>query len=316
MTQFSPFPRLDTAPRLCGVEIEFSGLTETQTAEIAQQALGGQIARSGPHDLRLTDSALGTLGIELDTALRKADGLPGLDKGLDLARGLVPVEIVTEPLPPGRMPQLSALCDALREAGAEGSRAGLLLGFGVHLNPARIEGDATHPGRIALAYGLSEDWLRRDGRIDPTRRLLPFVDPWPRGLTDALERERPADTDALAQVYAEHTQSRNHGLDLLPLLKDADPESFARLFPDGGAIKPRPAYHFRLPDCRIDEPDWSLAQPWRDWMAVERLAEDTDRLEALCAEWAAHRDRLLGGSRDGWTGIVAGHMEAGAEVTA
>jgi hypothetical protein len=43
-------------------------------------------------------------------------------------------------------------------------------------------------------------------------------------------------------------------------------------------IKPRPAWHYRLPNCLIDDPEWSLARPWSEWVTIERLAADPDRL--------------------------------------
>lgn len=43
---------------------------------------------------------------------------------------------------------------------------------------------------------------------------------------------------------------------------------------DPHLVKARPAYHYRLPNCLIDEPDWRLAREWNTWVAVERLAAD------------------------------------------
>jgi hypothetical protein len=45
-------------------------------------------------------------------------------------------------------------------------------------------------------------------------------------------------------------------------------------------IKPRPTWHYRLPNCLIDDPDWSLRDPWREWVRIEKLAADPDALAA------------------------------------
>jgi len=53
-------------------------------------------------------------------------------------------------------------------------------------------------------------------------------------------------------------------------------------------IKPRPTWHYRLPNCLIDDPDWSLRDPWHEWVRIETLAADQDALQA------AARSRLTG----------------------
>ena len=55
------------------------------------------------------------------------------------------------------------------------------------------------------------------------------------------------------------------------------------------AVSARPAYHYRLPDCRLDDPEWSLAWEWNKWALVEEVSEDHDVLRELEAKWRAHR---------------------------
>ncbi|MEL6518072.1 MAG: amidoligase family protein, partial [Pseudomonadota bacterium] len=156
---FRPLPHPDTAdgtPRKVGVEIEFAGLTEAESAALAQQNLGGQTAPDGPRTLKVTESELGTLEIVLDTALRRFDGNVLIDAGLDAARGLVPVEIVTEPLNLSDLPTLDAFRASLREAGAIGTADGVLLGFGVHFNVAVVAPDDTHTLNTVRAFALCE----------------------------------------------------------------------------------------------------------------------------------------------------------------
>jgi hypothetical protein len=195
------------------------------------------------------------------------------------------------------------LREALRRAGARGSRDGVLLGYGVHLNVEVDAPTAEHLGRVLTAYALAEPGLRALGPIDPTRRLLPFVEPYPERLLDRLAEEAPGTVEGLARLYLEETTSRNHGLDLLPVLAHLAPEIVEARLPEGGKVNPRPAYHFRLPDCRIDEADWRLADEWGRWLAVERLAADRDRLEALRRDRRAHRSGE--GASGAWAGRAA-----------
>jgi len=73
---------------------------------------------------------------------------------------------------------------------------------------------------------------------------------------------------------------------MLPLFAYLD-EPRVRRVADSPLIKPRPTFHYRLPDCEIHRPGWGLHLAWNDWVAVETLAADRERLEACCA--AYHR---------------------------
>lgn len=303
VSSFHPLPRPLTRegrPRRVGVEIEFGGLTEREAAEVARAELGGAVETAGNFALKLKDSALGDLGIELDTALTKYNGGGLVEAGLEAARAVVPVEIVAPPLDLDGLDRLDLLRARLRDAGATGTQDGMLLGFGVHFNVETVSPEDPFTQATIVAFGLAEDFLRLRSHIDPTRRVLPFVDPWPRTFLDAITVSGPeTDFARIRALYAEHVDSRNHALDLLPLYKDADATAFAELFPHQAGIKGRPAYHFRLPDSRVDEKDWSLACEWETWRAVESLADDTEKLAALCADYRKWREDG-GASRRNW----------------
>ena len=49
-------------------------------------------------------------------------------------------------------------------------------------------------------------------------------------------------------------------------------------------VNSRPTLHYRLPDCRIDEPDWSITTEWNRWMLVEELVCDEQALSEACRE--------------------------------
>nr|WP_319248643.1 amidoligase family protein [uncultured Celeribacter sp.] len=299
-TTFLPLPAPLTAegrPRRTGVEIEFGGLEEHKAAELVQQEFGGTLQGDGPHGFRVKDSRIGEVKIYLDTALRaKAEG-ELVKLGLNLSRAVVPVEIVTEPLTD--LSLLTALTNRLRTAGAEGSGDDWVYGFGVHFNPEVVALTAAHVVPVAKSYALLEDYLRDVRPIDPSRRLLPFTDPYPRSYLDAICGRDFNSLHDFMRVYLAETPNRNRGLDLLPLLRSFDADAFMAQTGEKPSVSARPTYHFRLPDCRIDEPDWSLAQEWRRWVLVERVAEDATRLSALEDTWQAYRNTLLEG-RPAW----------------
>jgi len=134
---------------------------------------------------------------------------------------------------------------------------------------------------VARAFALLEPWLRARDPLDLSRRVLPFTAPFPRAFADALAAAPELDTAGLFDLVDRHLSSRNHALDLLPAYAHLAPARFARHPAAGGAVSARPAYHFRMPESRIDEAGWSLGYEWRRWWLVERVAADPDLLGRL-----------------------------------
>ena len=292
----APLPRPDRAdgsPRRVGVEIEFGGLAEARAAATAQGVLGGRVEARSQHDLCLTGSALGDVEVYLDTAWRDRAGTVLGDLGLDLGRAVVPVEVVTDPVTVPDLPRLDALARALRRDGATGSRDGLFLGFGLHLN-VETAGDTVEDLLPVLrAYALLEDWLRYADPIDPSRRVLPFADPYPRSFVDRLARDGAGWSLAeLVDIYLEETPTRDRGLDMLPVFLGLLPDRVEAAIGAATAVTARPTFHYRLPDSRIDDPDWSIVYEWNRWVMVERLAARPDLLERLARQWAEYRTTL------------------------
>ncbi|MEX5727330.1 hypothetical protein Ga0609869_000683 [Rhodovulum iodosum] len=308
---FLPLPRPDTAegrPRRVGVEIEFGGLTEMETAALVQAVLGGRVVEDTPHEFVVDGTTLGDVEVCLDTALRDKAGTALADLGLELGRAVVPVEIVTAPLTPDDLPHLEDLRKRLRAGGAQGSGGGLFLGFGVHLNP-EIEGpEVGHILPVVRAYALLEDWLRKADPIDPSRRLLPFVDPYPRSFVDRLAGAPDWSLGALIDAYLEETPTRNRGLDMLPVFRHLDEARVLAGLDDASAVSARPAYHYRLPDSRLDDPEWTLAYEWNRWVMVERLANRPDALERLARDWLEYREAWTT-TRPDWLAHVEARLD-------
>ncbi|MFZ5962675.1 amidoligase family protein [Thalassococcus sp. BH17M4-6] len=285
-------------PRRVGVEVELGGLPEERVAQAVADTLGGT-AGQAKRGLLVEGTRLGDVQVYLDSRfLNEAkDGLKGHMR--ELAGSVVPIEIVTEPLEPSDFDPLDDLMDHLRELGATGTTAGVLLGFGVHFNPEVTGETLDDILPVLTAFALCEDALRQEAGIDLARRVLPFVDPYPRALLDALAQGAISEMAQLIDIYLAHAASRNYALDMLALFTHLDYDRVAAVM-DMAPISGRPTYHYRLPDCRIDEADWSLTLEWNRWVRVERIAADAELLEQLKSGWKKHRAALTT-TRGDWT---------------
>ena len=295
----------DGDERLVGVEVEFGHLSEARATEILSSRFGGDASGTGGRECILDVAGIGRFRIYLDTRYRgQVERLLG-DTGIDLARMVVPVEMVTPPLSPARLPDLDAVLDDFAAAGASGTTKGLFFGFGVHLNVAVRSLSVADLLPVMRAFAFLEDWLRQADPIDVSRRTLPFVAHWPRTLTDALADDPPDDADALLDLCLSRMPSRNHSLDVMPVLAMLDMDRVRAAAQEPLAISARPAWHYRLPDCRIGEAGWSLAWEWNKWVLVEEIAARADVLDTLAERWRRHRGSWPGTRRQ-WADAVDG----------
>ncbi|WP_108485244.1 amidoligase family protein [Oceaniglobus ichthyenteri] len=304
---FAPLPNpanCTGAPRRVGVEIEFSGLGEQAACNVLTRTLGGRAHQIDSVKWLVENSEIGELQVYLDVFLRDAKKSPIRDVVLEAGRGVVPVEVVSRPLDRDGLIALDRARAALCQAGALGSGAGALNGFGVHFN---IEARGDSVGDIfptLLAFALCEPWLRLHNRINVTRRLLPWTDAYPYGLLDGLVALWPdPDMTRLIDTYLAHAPSRNYGLDMLPLFAHIDRDRVMRKMGQAQAV--RPTFHFRLPDSLIDDPDWSLSQGWDQWRLIERIADTPGLNDALCVAWRGNRaESAL--TRPAWAEVAGG----------
>ncbi|MXQ08106.1 hypothetical protein GQ651_09655 [Alphaproteobacteria bacterium GH1-50] len=302
----------DGKRRLIGIEIEFAGLSASDAAAILARATGGRAFQTDD-GWRCETPLFGTCDLSLDTAWRGTLATLGGTGVLDLAQSVVPVELVTEPFDPKHLPAFDAALEALRDAGAAGSRGSLMHCLGVHLNVDAASLNAPHIAAVARAYALLEPLLRADMGLDGPSQALPFVDPYPEELTDALTMDLGGGLAVLADLYLRHTRSQHHGLDLLPLLAHALPDKVRDAVGYDENIAPRPAWHYRLPESRIDEPGGSISREWHYWCMVEAVAKNPACLSALCRAWA--RYRAGGGERD-WVTVSRSVLDAGQNAVA
>lgn len=316
----------DGEPRRLGIELEMSASGTRELSGLVAQALGGSVTDPGIYRAEVDCGEDGIYGVELDVdLLRRSGGRPPVDDEFarwiveaaeellaGLAATVAPLEIVGPPLPEARALQcMDRITDHLQAAGIEGTRAAPHYAFGVHFNPEPRQLDPEAIRRHILAFGLLDPWLRRALDVVISRRLVPFIEAYPPAYIEALVRAGPpADRAELAELYLAHNPTRNRALDMLPLLAWHDEDRVRSRVPDP-KVKPRPTFHYRLPNSRVGETGWLVSHEWWSWQLVETLASHealdelagrflsfrADAFERFAGDWARQVEGILG--RDG-----------------
>ncbi len=295
--------------------MEFAGLSIERTADIAVSAMGGELHQDSLARWRLVVDDLGEFAIELDwdyLKRRAAETEEGDDTGgkewllktLKSAAALVvPMEVVCPPIALSKLDRLVPLTEALREAGAAGTADSVLAAFGVHINAEAPSMQTAVLTRFTKAFALLQWWLVRAHEVDLSRRITPYIDPYPQDYVVELLETDDEDTERFIDGYLAHNPSRNRALDLLPILSDIDAERVKEAV-DDPRVKARPAFHYRLPNCHIARAGWTLADPWAPWLVVERIAADEAALSELSRLYLDELRPVLGASRRAWVDTV------------
>ncbi|MEM6973634.1 MAG: amidoligase family protein [Pseudomonadota bacterium] len=284
--------------RQVGVELEFGGIDAITAATTLAEALPGTLITQSSHQFTIEAEA-GSFRVELDArwshpgfVKTHLDELPetllerlgdalgaGIETRIAEAVGAVagivmPVEVVAPPIPWDRLETLTPITEALARAGALGTRHSALAGFGMHLNIEVVSLAPDYLLSVLRAYVILATSLRRKSRLDPVRYVQSYIDPFPLAYArHILQPGYRPDAEQLIRDHIAFNPSRNYELDMLPIFAAIDADLVAELLP-GEKNAGRPTFHWRLPDCRLDEPGWDLRQDWARWVAVERLAAD------------------------------------------
>ncbi|MBU2580482.1 MAG: amidoligase family protein [Alphaproteobacteria bacterium] len=289
----------ENRPRRVGVEIEFAAVGAGKVARRIADLYGGDYRRDDPHRYRIEGTRFGDFVVELDTqyAHRAPDSPAPSSTGLqgfmdtfsdamremygDIGSLVIPYEVVCPPIEFADLGELEALIGALREEGAQGTRDNLLHAFGVQLNPEIATRDPNWILAILKAEILLSEWLRAIISVDMARRIMAFADPFPQAYAHKiLSDEYWPDRDALIDDYLIHNPTRNREVDMLPLFLWLDEQRVRAKIP-GKLVKPRPTFHYRLPDANIRQAHWGVTLEWNRWCVVERLAEDREALAEM-----------------------------------
>lgn len=306
-------------PRRVGVELEMNGLELDTCAQLLARHLGLPLSRPGRYERRLHGEPHGDWIVELDFQWLKkmgrtahdTDTLTGVleataeEAVARLATNLVPLEVISPPLPISDLALLNQLVASLREAGAKGTSDSVVNAFGLQFNPEVPATDAATLTRCLQAFLCLYDWLAPRASTDLLRRVTPYIDPFPRTyILKVLAPGYAPDLTTLIADYLQDNPTRNRALDMLPLFKYLAAAQVEATVSDS-RVKARPAFHYRLPDCNIHFAGWGIHAAWNDWVEVERLAADEARLQACCTAYLATLQHPLDRWGDTWAQEVA-----------
>jgi len=317
----------DGRVRRAGFEFEYAGPDIKSSARIVGDVFGGEhIVRSTfAHVVR---TSLGDFSVEIDAALLKDKKYEkplravGIDPDktntewlehalLDTFATLVPIEIATPPIPIDQLDRLDDLRQRLHDARAKGTRASILYAFGFHINPELPSEDPGVIRDFLRAFLLLYPWMKQRAEVDMTRRISPYINPFPDDYARLILREDyPASQARLIDDYLAHNPTRNRPLDMLPVLAHLDRARVISRVEDPHLVKPRPAFHYRLPNCMLDEPDWRVAREWNTWVAVERLAYDAPRLAEMSRDYLLADQKSFKPFVDKWPAVLEQYIEA------
>jgi hypothetical protein len=158
--------------------------------------------------------------------------------------------------------------------------------------------------RYLQSFLVLYDWLSDVIDVDVTRRIGPFVNPFPEDYRmKVLDPSYTPNLDTLIDDYLLANPTRNRPLDMLPVFATIDEQKVALAAKDFDKVKARPAFHYRLPNCLIDDPAWSIAIEWNRWCEVERLADDPERMRELEQLFAERANGGLG--KKAWIAEIA-----------
>lgn len=287
--------------RRVGFELEISGLELDQIANVIAGLYGGEIIQENPYKYRVANTPYGTFTIEVDFTLLKDRAIQSYfeDIGIKdndlkgtietvvakMVSTVVPYEIVFPPIMIDQIETLDSLREALFREKALGTRASAIYAFGLHLNPEAPSFEAEVLLSYLRAFFLLYDWLKEKTGVNITRKITPFINPFPkRYVLRVLDEPYSPTLEELIDDYLKHNPTRNRPLDMLPLFAFLDKERVLTSL-NGLLVKPRPTFHYRLPNSLVDDPSWRISQEWNRWVQVEILAFDTEKIAAMSRDY-------------------------------
>ncbi len=284
----------DGKNRKVGIEIEFIGIPLPQAAKIITDVFEGSVQKNDEYVYTVSESPYGSFKVECDSTFVKSRKYQSwLSKlGIDLDREelkkmdrkiaegcniLVPFEIVTPPISMDEIPKFEQLINKLKQAKKQSDSFTFSLApCGLHINIEITSMDVNHIKPVLQSFCNQYEDLIKEIDVDKIRRLAPYIAPFPKEYTRLLnDKDYSPDLDTFFNDYLDFNPTRNRALDLTPIIGEYSwplLEKYAEKGLELNLIKPRPAFHYRLPNCHLDEQEWSFTQEWERWVGIEDLA--------------------------------------------
>lgn len=279
--------------RRVGVEVEFIGPDIAEAVEVLKTVLEAEHEAISDHE-HLLHSPLNDQPFRLEVDFEwltklsrekdqeqsalKVLAVEVLDAASSLA---VPLELVTPPLSFDEISLVERLLDALETIDAVGSQDSWAYAFGTHFNPGLEDLSAANIKRHIQAFICLYEWLKMKDHVDLTRQISPYVRAYPKAYEElVLQADYEPSISQLIDDYLQHNDTRNRALDMLPMFAHIDEDRVRKIASDS-KVKARPTFHYRLPNSRVGDPDWSVLDAWENWLVVERLAANDAALRRL-----------------------------------
>lgn len=312
----------DGEERSVGFEFEFTGVEMKDAAEMISDLYGGKVEQISGYQYAVIDSEFGDFSLELDASLflnkkyekmlksvgLDVDKLKNKDKLedtlRDMASTVVPFEIITPPILISELEQMDRLVEKLREWKAKGTGSSFFYAFGLHLNPEVPELSAESILRHLKAYLMMDAWIRKDADIDLSRKITPYINEYEMDyIRYILRKDYNPDLKTLIRDYFQFKNSRNRPLDLLPVFMFMNRELTQELLKEE-LTSARPTFHYRLPNCSIQDETWSLAEEWNRWVLVEQLADDEKSLDQYSRAFLKMDDKSVFSMKKKWIKLM------------
>jgi hypothetical protein len=292
--------------RRVGFEFESAQLTLKEMTDIVQQCFGGSIKQENEFSFEVLDTEYGTFSVESDSSYLKKKKYEESSTKLAFAaskfitdtiagpsRLIVPNEIVTPPIPLADLYRIDLFRGELSKRIMAKTMIPSLAPCGLHLNPELADTSASYLLRILQAFMVLQDQLFKQHRVAILRRLWPYIEPFPKEYQQfLLNPDYAPDFQQLVDDYIRFNPTRDRPLDLLPVFVWIDKDCLkAYDLQDAPLVHGRPAFHYRLPNCELSNPNWNVASEWNLWASVERLADDPRRLAGFMYRSVSKADR-------------------------
>src|SRR5688572_6492797 len=327
---FKPLPVLYNAQgnlRTIGFEIEYANLSIEESVRLVQELFGGTVKKENRFRQQVLGTTLGDFTIEFDLTLlaekRYKKVFDTFNIHLDevklgnntledeveiMLEGIIgkvfPNEIACPPVSCTNLEAVEKLREALHQHHAEGTESFPTNAFGTHINVEIPDYEPETLLRYLRAFILLYPWLLEVGETDFARKVSPFIDPFPPAFVGlVLSRWYKPDLETLIRDYHTHNPDRNRPLDLYPVFASVKSE-FLKQFEGLGKVKPRCTFHYRLPNSSISKSNWTLSQEWNNWVVVEELANDPERILKWSDEYLVMNDTERLGFENKWASKV------------
>lgn len=309
--------------RSVGFELEFSNLGIEESVKVIQNLYGGETEKINKFFYKVKGTSLGDFTVEFDLTLLTEKGYrkifekfnikledvkfgsrtlaEGIENALEKTVGkLFPYEIACPPVPITQLDEVEKLREALFRHHAHGTKSSLINAFGTHINIEVPDSEIGTLIRYLRAFLLLYPWLIEKGDTDFARMVSPFIDPYPDDYVGLIlySGYRPS-LETLINDYHLFNPDRNRPMDLYPLFAFLNGDILKK-YPNIGKVKPRNTFHYRLPNSSISEPDWTLAQEWNNWVVIEELANDLEKIQQMSKEYLDLKDVTYIGFDNKW----------------